>query len=268
MSKNSIDKHIAEKLKNREFTPSASAWERLSTQLDEQEAKQKKNWFLYFGYVASIALVLSIGYSLLQKTNDEEPVENSIVETENPTDTNKIQEVKKEVFKEEVPVETVVAKVEKVKTKLKTKKVKTKIFKQFETPKEQLPKILKEETVIASASEENISKKEIKNTFKVPEIKKDTSVKIKVNADDLLYAVTHTQEEVRAYYVQNNINRKDLLNTIEKQLEQSKLSVNPETILAEVENDIYKAEETKESFMDKFKYKLNKVIVAIADRNK
>ncbi|WP_373940640.1 hypothetical protein OEG92_10220 [Polaribacter sejongensis] len=49
METNNIDKNIKEKLDNRTINPSASAWERLSAQLDEQPKQKKKGWFFYVG---------------------------------------------------------------------------------------------------------------------------------------------------------------------------------------------------------------------------
>lgn len=266
MQKNNIDKHIATKLKNRELSPSSSAWERLSSQLEEQEVQKKKKWFAYFGYVASIVLLISVGYMQLQKKNANKPVDKIIVET--PIDTNIVQPNKTEFFKEELIEKKVVATTKNIRQKTPRKEIKTTLFKKFETSKKQLENNTKEAVELAHTSEEKKQEKQLKNEFTVPTIKKDTTVNIKINANDLLYAVTHTKEEVRAYYALKNINRKDLLQTIEKELKASKLKINPETILAEVENEIYKADEEKESFMDKFKTKLSKVIVAIADRNK
>ena len=75
MQTNNIDKQIADKLKNRELKTSASAWERLSNQLDEQQVSKKKNWFTYIGYAASVLLVFSLGISFLQEKEIKDPQE-------------------------------------------------------------------------------------------------------------------------------------------------------------------------------------------------
>ncbi|MFT5212416.1 MAG: hypothetical protein ACI9WV_000119, partial [Patiriisocius sp.] len=54
MKKDKLDNNVKEKFGQREIAPSASAWERLSAQLDEQPKQKKKGWFFYAGYAASI----------------------------------------------------------------------------------------------------------------------------------------------------------------------------------------------------------------------
>lgn len=267
MSTNRIDNHIAEKLKNRELSPSASSWERLSMQLDEQEKKKKKHKFLYFGYVASFTLLFFLGYQHFVKTPTIEPkkeiiVQQNVTESPEPTEKSKINivnENKKEkkqiavIKKVEEPIKKIQSKNNAIKKEQKTvllnssNEIASKVF-----VNELEKNISEEKTTIKKTNE----KKQNKNTF------------IRVNADDLLYAVTHTQEEVKEYYAKNMINRSSLLDTINVNLKKSNLKVNPEIILAEVENEIYNGDEARESFMKKFKIKLSEVIIAFADRNK
>ena len=47
MKTNKLDHSVKEKLANRTFIPSASAWERLSMKLDEQPKEKKRGWFFY-----------------------------------------------------------------------------------------------------------------------------------------------------------------------------------------------------------------------------
>ncbi|WP_341221634.1 hypothetical protein [Polaribacter atrinae] len=70
MKTNKLDHSIKEKLQNRTINPSASAWERLSVQLDEQPKQKKKGWFFYVGAAASILLLISIGFLFLNKNED------------------------------------------------------------------------------------------------------------------------------------------------------------------------------------------------------
>jgi ABC-type uncharacterized transport system substrate-binding protein len=90
--------------------------------------------------------------------------------------------------------------------------------------------------------------------------------KIKINANDLLFAVTHTPKEVKAYYAKYNVNREDVLKTIKSELKKSNLKVNPETILAEVERTI-DDDVFQNNFLKSLKNKVSDIASAIASRN-
>ena len=251
MQKSKIETHIADKFKDREIAPSSSAWERLSVQLDKEETKKKKNWILYLSYAAGIALLISIGFYTKNDVVDN-VIENTIVNT--LVDTIKIKEID---LKEIVPVEEAVVKLEKT-----TKK--------SETAFKQQKKVKKDIENHAESIALNTEKPTLKILDKVEDLKTKKykkATRITVNSDDLLYAVTHSSEEVKQYYSKYKINRNEVLKTIEKELLKSNLKINPEAILAEVE---YDTEETdfQQNFLQKFKLKVSDVIVAIADRNK
>jgi ABC-type uncharacterized transport system substrate-binding protein len=98
--------------------------------------------------------------------------------------------------------------------------------------------------------------------------KKSRKTRISVNSDALLYSVTHTEEEVIAYYKKYQLNRKDIINSIEQQLRKSnlKVAVNASTILAEVEREIDDAS-FKKNFMKIIKRRVSDLATAIASRN-
>ena len=96
MKEDNIDQQVREKLRGRVIQPSASAWERLSTQLDDVEQKKKRHWFLYVGYAASILLLVSLFVYLTQEGEERSPIpENELVQEEvkdqNRIRTQKIQ---------------------------------------------------------------------------------------------------------------------------------------------------------------------------------
>ena len=92
------------------------------------------------------------------------------------------------------------------------------------------------------------------------------SSSIKVNADDLLFSVTHNQKEVAAYYASNNIDREKLLKSIENELKKSDIKIDASSILAEVEGNIN--EDTfKNNFLQMIKKKVSDVASAVATRN-
>ncbi|MGB1043234.1 MAG: hypothetical protein ACPGU6_07555 [Tenacibaculum sp.] len=267
MSINKLDKNIANKLKGREIAPSASAWERLNAQLDTHQEKKKTNWFRYFGYAASIVLLLSVGYfSLIQKELIE--VQDNII-TEESLDTMKLKDVK---IEELLPVEEAIVKEEKkqlITTEKPLVKKKQSSTNTIVAKVEKKPIVKENKITIEKALE--FTKKEVIAEATIKEkavpLKRVQNRNIKVNSNDLLYAVTHSPEEVEKYYAKYKINRKKILNTVEDELLKSNLKIDPETILAEVELNIEEAD-FQQNFMNKFKSKLSDVIVAIADRNK
>lgn len=266
---NKIDKNINDKLKNRELKPSISAWERLNVQLEQEKTRKKRKKIQFYSYAASIALLISIGIFYLGLRNDDEVlIEETIVETS--LDTFKIKEVN---LKEELLNEKAIVKLteENEKNKITAKTIRKKTLKEYDKVKI---------NVIASTINESLkevkdveNEKSIKlNDFSIKEevvsqTKKERSTRIKINSDYLLFAVTHSPEEVKEYYAKYEINREEVLDVIEDELLKSNLKINPETILAEVELNIEESD-FKQNFMSKLKLKLSDVIVAIADRNK
>ena len=267
MQVNNIDKNIKDKLKNRELKPSASAWERLSIQLDQEKARKKKKRIQLLSYAASVILLVSIGILYQGTLSDDQhiiPNNETIVET--PLDTFKIDEVN---IKEEVVNEKAVANLidEDLKKKEISKKVKKESIKKGHVLKENfIANTVKEELKEVKIPLPNVDKSITKEGEKNKPEQKVKS-RIKVNSDYLLYAVTHSPEEVKEYYAKYEINRKDVLDVIQDELTKSNLKINPETILAEVELSIQESD-FKQDFMSKLKLKLSDVIVAIADRNK
>ncbi len=303
MKTNKLDNNIKEKLENRTFKPSASAWERLSIQLDEQEQKKKKGWFFYIGYAASILILISVGFWFFSSDENQAIPENIIVEA--PIDTVLIDKKINELFNE-VPVEEAIVNNEKVEEKqiinnkngnpTKEESIKTKIDNA----------VIEEKTEIAIVEKntnniQTIEEPEIKSTFKqdsnprikinsddllyavthdnekvmltekpseekIESYKQDPNSSIKINSDDLLFAVTHNKEEVKTYYAKYNINRDDVLKTIQNQLKESNLKVNPSTILAEVERNIDE-DAFQNNFMKSLKKRVTDIASAIASRN-
>ncbi|RSC93169.1 hypothetical protein [Tenacibaculum singaporense] len=259
MSSNNIDKHIAEKLKNRELKPSNSAWERLETRLDNQEATKKRNWFLYLGYAASLALLISFGVIYFIDSDSKTPIEEVIVNTS--IDTLKINNKGIEEFIKNTDEAVVELEKKKQEKQLQNKK---KTITETKTP------ILKEEKVFKNIQNQELPREEevvAKLDKPIVTKKKEFNSRIKVNSDDLLFSVTHTPNEVKEYYAKHKLKREDVLKTIEDELKKSNLKIDPNTILAEVERTI-DDEEYKGDFMQKLKSKISDIAVAIVDRNK
>lgn len=267
MQTNKIDKHIADKLKDRELKPSASAWERLHVQLDKEQQTKKKKSVIYLSYVASIAMLIGLFFIYQKNYNNDDFIKNTIVNTS--FDSLKIKEVN---LKEISTVKEAVV--------------------SLETPKKEnkeIATLIKNSVLIEevkSLKANTLKQKEAANVVLINQIKRKKSVnevyvstdihatknkknttRVTVNSDDLLFAVTHSPIEIKEYYAKYKIKRAAVLDTIQKELIKSNLKINPAIILAEVEYDIEEAD-FQENFMKKFKSKVSDVIVAIADRNK
>jgi len=267
MELNNIDKNIKEKLQNRTINPSASAWERMSAQLDEQPKKKKKGWFFYVSAAASVLLLISVGFLFLNKNEDIIPSE---IIVENPIDTITI-DAKIDQFINELPAEEAIVKIDEVEEKqveISNKSVATKknVIPTKKESKKTINNIPITEKVIetlVAVSEDHPTKEGI---TKKERLKQDPNSSIKINSDDLLFAVTHSSTEVKEYYVKLNLTREDVLSTIKIELKNSNIKVNPEAILAEVERSIGE-EDFENNFLKFLKKRVTDIATAIASRN-
>tara|TARA_R110001632_G_scaffold102664_2_gene211099 strand:+ start:1779 stop:2651 length:873 start_codon:yes stop_codon:yes gene_type:complete len=289
MGTNKFESEIQQKLQHREIQPSASAWERLSNQLDTQEKKKKKGWFLYVGYAASIAVFISL-FLLMTDTKKDETVilDNSIVNNkitvpeidknfkqltdlenikEVITSTPLIKTVKNSIQKQEEKKPVIIKKKNLFKNSefLKTDKTviaknSTSTIKKGIDTRINFKEVVKEERVVANNEIKTLDK--LKDSFKI----ESTKVGVSVDSDALLFAVTHSKEEIRGYYKKYRISQAKVLKTIQEELNRNNLKIDPSTILAEVEREV-----NEESFQNNFyqfiKKRVSDVAVAIANRN-
>ncbi|WP_298777689.1 hypothetical protein [uncultured Polaribacter sp.] len=265
MQKNNLDNNIKEKLQNRTFQPSASAWERLSAQLDEQPKQKKRGWFFYIGAAASILLLIMVGFQIFSKNDDQIMPENIIVK-----EILDVENIDKSIdkFINEIPKEEAIVKVDKVEENDKNNATVILIKEEF-YPKQKQVNIAKndeinnKEKVIVQVAKRDVilDEKKSKNA-----LQQNSNSRIKINSDDLLFAVTHSPQEVKTYYAKNNINRIEVLNTIKSELKKSNLKVNPETILAEVERTIID-DDFQNNFMKTLKRRVSDIATVIASRN-
>ena len=293
MKTNKLDNSIKNKLKDRTFEPSASAWERLSAQLDEQPKDKKRGWFFYIGYAASILLLVSIGIQLFSNTDDEFPTKDEIVLEQIDKD---LIDKNLEKLKNEIPVEKAIVKNDAVEEQQEGSSIIKKNVSLIGVEKTKKPIFIKNQDKIIIAKtdfnkniniitrKEESHKKETKTIIakvkeKVPNVilkkeeslikpkyKQDPKSAIKINSQDLLYAVTHSQKEVEAYYAKHNVSREDVLKTIKSELKKSNIKINPNTILAEVERTIGE-EDFQNKFMKSLKRRVSDIATAIASRN-
>ena len=278
MQTNNLDNNIKQKLQNRTFKPSASAWERLSEKLDEQPKQKKKGWFFYIGIAASILLLISIGIQLISINEKEIPLKNEVVIDliDKKIIDKKIEEFKNDLSTEEAIVKT--GKVEK-----KEEKTNNVIAKKLNQPqkksfKKNIP--VKDDKIIVAQVDNNKTNiisdnnnnnnnnknSENFNSIKKKTLKQDPNSRIKISGDDLLYSVTHSKEEVKVYYAKYNVNRVEVLKSIKKELKKSNLKIDANTILAEVERGINE-DDFQNNFMKSLKKRVRNIATVIASRN-
>ena len=274
MKKNKLDNSIKEKFSNRRIEPSVSAWERLSVKLEEQPKENKKGWFFYSGYAATILVLISMGiYTLFD--DEQVPTPKQIIVEEN-RDTTSIKNKIEQHFNT-FSINKAVVKLEKVDKKKEGKSIEVQnISKNSIAFKEKHIPFKKEESLLNNYKEKirNVKSKG-NNPIIIPikeKFNKDTFTKqnlnsrIEVNAVDLLYAVTHGSNGIEKKEASLNISRKEILKTIKSELYKSNLKVNPETILSEVQRTINN-EVFQNNFLKSLKKRISNIATSIASRN-
>ena len=278
MKINKLDNNVKEKFGQREIAPSVSAWERLSAQLDGQPKHKKRSWFLYAGYAASILILISICmYTFSSDSIERMPLEDVLVKQE--IDTVQILHKIDEVFNE-IPIEKALVKSEIIKEKQIDTFTSEKVSINLQIAGIEKDEILKKEVdmrVITIKSKENRSvvKVEENKAVIIPitetitnkkRILQSINMRIKVNAEDLLFAVTNESKYPLTKSVERNMNSEDLLITIKNELKKSNFKVDPKIILSEVEGTIEK-DFFQNNFLKIIKTNLTNLARNVVNRN-
>jgi hypothetical protein len=268
MKKNNLDNNIKEKLAHREITPSVSAWERLSVKLDEKPKQKKKGLFWYASYAASVLALISFGiYTFSNDSLENLPKKEILVNQEIDTVQilNNIEEVFNEVIVEKALVETETVK----KIKNRDKKIigitKTKVIPTKEKSIQNIIIKNKEKTSVIEVVKNNLIIDPTEEEFKNKTFIKPNS-RIKINAQDLLFAVINEPKEAGKVAVEIKMNRADLLAAIKTELNKSNLKVDPETILVAVERSI-NDDFFQNNFLKSLKDRVTNIATAVAIRN-
>lgn len=252
-----IDTIIKEKLQNRTLQPSASAWERLAVQLNEQPKKTRKPWLFYSSIAAGILLLVSVGLNLISSKNEDmKPTQEVVIQPIDSANLNKTIDIK---IDENLPKTLIVQQTDIKKS----------------TPKKDFKKVLEKEQIIENLVADNLVFDSLHNGIETVQyqsnqteksVLKEKATSIKINSEDLLFAVTHSPKEVQAYYAKYQVNRDDVMRIIKKELKQSNSKLNPDIILAEVERTIDE-DDFKNNFMQFLKKRVADIANAIAHRN-
>lgn len=269
MKTNKLDNSIKEKFANRTFEPSASAWERLSVKLDEEPKQKKIGWFFYIGAAASILLLVSISMYVFSDNSQKIIFKDDVVLEKIDKDLidKNINNLKTDLPVEEVIVQKDGVEVAPEKTINNTIAEKVILKESNNSTKIKSIKATQNKTIVIATVDDFSTELPENGDFKESKIlKRDPNSAIKINADDLLFAVTHTPKEVSAHYAKYNVNREDVLKTIKSELKKSNFKIDPNAILAEVERTI-DDDVFQNNFMNSLKRKVSDIAEAIASRN-
>lgn len=136
-------------------------------------------------------------------------------------------------------------------------------------PKQIIDKRIKiDSDALLLAVTKTVDKNEFPTKVTIPEsLKKQlTQGRIQVDSNALLYAVTNPTKDINQYYKKYNIDRNDVLKSIQNQLQNANLKIDANTLLVDVEKTI--DEETfKKSFLQVVKGKVTGFASAFANRN-
>lgn len=253
MAPNKFEKHIKNKLEEREISPSENAWARLSEKLDAVDTQPKKSgYFFWYGIAASFIgiLIISILYF-----NSESPIDTPDVDV---VETSKEEKVETEVItiqKMEKGTEEVVVENKKVKEQ-PTLDIKTLDKNQIPKLKNQITSVKENETVIEEPAEKTIVFQDFKDEI------------IKTKILEIVATVDSLEQDNTAL---TNAEVDDLLRIAQDELLRDKLfnqngSVDAMALLSEAENELDKS--FRDQIFEKLKSNFLKVRTAVADRNK
>lgn len=224
-------KHIKSNMEAREIQPSASAWERLDKQMDAQQPKQRKPYFLWIGIAASLLILFSVGYFFLNhKTLNDTPIV-----TEQNSDKQIINENTAEEF---VPKNENTEYNTTSEPKAIAKKPSNSTQEKGVAPKKKVDTPVVEPS---SRVEETIF---VENEKPLPiEPKKEVESYEKISSDELL---ANAWEKRKLFKTQ-------------------KIAINSEKMLNQIEDEIY--EEKSPDILERLTNQIKNIQVALAERN-
>jgi len=245
METNKVEKHIIDSLQKRELPVSSLAWDMLEEKLDVAEKNQKKKKYRLLMYAASILLLVGLMSTqfLFNKRDSVEYINTLTTQSLQYSQTNNPELV----FTTPTLKETFFESNEEL----------------FEL--ENLKEFNRISGTILAETQSNNSLKEItKSTDKLPST---NTIKLRyIDSDALLYAATHSKEEVKLYYAKYKLSRKKALQTIENEIKKMPFTVDASSILAEVELEILE-EDFQNNFYQFIKSRVADVATTIATRN-
>ena len=249
-----FEEHIKEKLDQREITPSAGSWDKLNRSLNEAEGEKKKfNWWI--PSVAAVIVLMICGFLFSDLNKDQGP---QIVDT-------KIEEPSEEIENQNEVNETEIAS--------EAKEVQT--SEQEKSPKIEDKKIRKTFTpaqnAVASSEKEEVKtsedQKPANKSISITSIasRKEEPVLINKELEGMLAEVSESKASGEAI---TNAEVDSLLARAARKISNQNIrtsgKVNPNALLADVEEEVY--ESFKEKVFEMVKTGYQKAAVAVSNK--
>ena len=248
METDKFEKHIKTKLQEREIQPSANAWSKIASELNDDDAK-KKPVYLWKGIAASVVVLIGIAMFYFNGNTAVTKIPTEIVDIEKDRTLNEVSE--KDVLpigKEEVEVVA---------------------HSETETS---IEKVVEEENILIKEQEPLVLKDEIE--VAVNQVPTSTSVEKLVVTDDIINSkVADVIAQVTVLEQNSTVTDAEvdsLLKRAQDEILREKIfnkdkSVDAMALLTEVEDELDQS--FRDQIFDSLKAGFIKVRTAVADRN-
>ncbi|MEO9478782.1 MAG: hypothetical protein ABJO28_17850 [Maribacter dokdonensis] len=248
METDKFEKHIKTKLQEREIQPSANAWSKIASELNDDDAK-KKPVYLWMGIAASVVVLIGIAMFYFNGNTAVTKIPTEIVDIEKDRTLNEVSE--KDVLpigKEEVEVVA---------------------HSETETS---IEKVVEEENILIKEQEPLVLKDEIE--VAVNQVPTSTSVEKLVVTDDIINSkVADVIAQVTVLEQNSTVTDAEvdsLLKRAQDEILRDKIfnkdkSVDAMALLTEVEDELDQS--FRDQIFDSLKAGFIKVRTAVADRN-
>lgn len=262
-----IDNTIREKLENRILSPSPSAWERMSVQLDNADKKKKRKVFIFLGYAASILFIISTLLLITSEMNESEfaPRDQYVNQPVDSNSTNsKSLDLNGSRPKVQLAYQLNNVEVQRIKGKIPSQGIDD--FTPSNIISSNWSSITNTETMAALKSADSLTNRleeEIKNEIRPNEVFKKSII---VDSEALLFAVTQEKESIKKYYAEYRISRDAVLDSVRIELKKFNINVSAEAMLAKIENDLVE-DNFQNNFLKKIKSSISYLANAIVTRN-
>ncbi|MEO9659772.1 hypothetical protein [Maribacter dokdonensis] len=248
METDKFEKHIKTKLQEREIQPSANAWSKIASELNDDDAK-KKPVYLWMGIAASVVVLIGIAMFYFN---------GNTAATKMPTE---IVDIKKERTLKEVPVKDVLP--------IDKEEVEVVAHSEIETS---IEKVVEEENILIKEQGPLVLKDEIE--VAVNQVPTSTSVEKLVVTDDIINSkVADVIAQVTVLEQNSTVTDAEvdsLLKRAQDEILRDKIfnkdkSVDAMALLTEVEDELDQS--FRDQIFDSLKAGFIKVRTAVADRN-